>query len=153
MAFKSSSISLQVKRRNNSASQQYTTSISTPNLFFRGFCFHPTLQKYVFIAYDAPDWGISQSSNLSINDVSFLVACVKAILTHFKITIFHLIGLSMGNLAPEDCILSRQVFQFPSDDHTAFLNESGDHMWSSSGAHCVLARCRAGQSECHTADF
>ncbi|KAH8424405.1 alpha/beta fold hydrolase [Aspergillus melleus] len=106
---------------------------------------HPSLSNYGFLAFDAPGCGQSSSDNLSATDIPFLVATAEAVLSHFQITQFHLIGHSMGgltalllahrhpsrilsfmdikgNLAPEDCFLSRQIFSFPSDDPEAFLD-------------------------------
>lgn len=107
---------------------------------------HPLLQEHDFIAYDAPGCGHSTSDKLSATDIPFLVATAEAFLAHFNITKFHIIGHSMGgltalllaqrypdrvlsfvdikgNLAPEDCFLSRQIFTFPSDDPETFLDE------------------------------
>jgi pimeloyl-ACP methyl ester carboxylesterase len=134
----------------------YSLNTETPILFLHGFgsckedladiILNPALQKYGYLAFDAPGCGHSDSNNLSATDIPFLVATAFAVLEHFKITKFHLIGHSMGgltalllarqcpdrilsfvdikgNLAPEDCFLSRQIFNFPSDDPEAFLNE------------------------------
>lgn len=80
---------------------------------------------------------------LSATDIPFLVATAEVFLEHIKITRFHLMGHSMGgltalylahrnpdrvlsfadikgNLAPEDCFLSRQIFTFKSDDPEDF---------------------------------
>jgi pimeloyl-ACP methyl ester carboxylesterase len=107
---------------------------------------HPSLQKHGFIAFDAPGCGHSTTSNLYATDIPFLVATAEAVLNYFQITYFHLIGHSMGglsalllahanhsrvlsfidikgNLAPEDCFLSRQIFTFPTDDPEAFFEE------------------------------
>ncbi|KAI9168084.1 alpha/beta-hydrolase [Paramyrothecium foliicola] len=125
-----------------------------PILFLHGFgsckedladiVINPAFRKYGYIAYDAPGCGQTSSQSLSATDMPFLVATAEAVLSHFNIKQFHLIGHSMGgltalllakhhrdrilsfvdikgNLAPEDCFLSRQIFQFPSDDPEAFL--------------------------------
>lgn len=101
-------------------------------------------QEYGYLAFDAPGCGHSTSDTLSATDIPFLVDTTEAVLTHFQIQQFHLIGHSMGgltalllahrnparvcsfidikgNLAPEDCFLSRQIFLFPSDDPEAFF--------------------------------
>ncbi|KAJ5098128.1 alpha/beta-hydrolase [Penicillium argentinense] len=106
---------------------------------------HPTLKEHGYIAYDAPGCGQTKSDKLSATDIPFLVATAEAFLEHFKITRFHLMGHSMGgltalylahrnpekvlsfvnikgNLAPEDCFLSRQIFTFKSDDPQDFFN-------------------------------
>ncbi|KAJ5086506.1 hypothetical protein NUU61_007813 [Penicillium alfredii] len=103
------------------------------------------LKNYDYLAFDAPGCGHSRSDNLSATDIPFLVATTLEVLSHFGITKFHLIGHSMGgltalllahqcpdrilsfvdikgNLAPEDCFLSRQIFNFPTDDPQAFLD-------------------------------
>lgn len=107
---------------------------------------HPAMQEKGFIAYDAPGCGHSTSDNLSATDIPFLVATAEAFLAHFNITKFHIMGHSMGgltalllaqrnpdrvlsfvdikgNLAPEDCFLSRQIFTFPSKDPETFFDE------------------------------
>ncbi|KAJ5980803.1 hypothetical protein N7481_008101 [Penicillium waksmanii] len=106
---------------------------------------HPYLKQYGYIAYDAPGCGHTKSDTLSATDIPFLVATAEAFLEHFKLTRFHLMGHSMGgltalylahrnpdrvlsfvdikgNLAPEDCFLSRQIFTFKSDDPEDFFN-------------------------------
>ncbi|KAJ5178372.1 Alpha/beta hydrolase fold-1 [Penicillium coprophilum] len=105
----------------------------------------PPLKHHGFIAYDAPGCGQSVSNNVSAIDIPFLVATAEAFLARFNIDKFHLIGHSMGgltalllanqnpdrvlsfvnikgNLAPEDCFLSRQIFMFPADDGDAFMD-------------------------------
>ncbi|KAJ5703658.1 hypothetical protein N7493_011583 [Penicillium malachiteum] len=107
---------------------------------------HSNLQQYGFIAFDAPGCGHSTSDKLSATDIPFLVATAEALLAEFKIDKFHIMGHSMGgltalllahrypsrvlsfidikgNLAPEDCFLSRQIFTFHSDNPEVFLDE------------------------------
>lgn len=134
---------------------------------------HKALQNYSFVAYDAPGCGQSSSSDLTITDIPFLVATAEAILAQFNITKFHLMGHSMGgltalllakrhpdrvlsfvdikgNLAPEDCFLSRQIFMFPSEDPEAFLDEFIDRTRTRKSysnplyASTLRARVRAG---------
>ncbi|PYH96062.1 alpha/beta-hydrolase [Aspergillus ellipticus CBS 707.79] len=61
--------------------------------------FLPSLQDHAFIAYDAPGCGASlhhgPSSDLTI---PFLVATAQAVLSHFHISSFYLIGHSTGAL-------------------------------------------------------
>jgi len=106
---------------------------------------HPDLKQHGYIAYDAPGCGHTNSDTLSATDIPFLVDTAEAFLEHFKITRFHLMGHSMGgltalylaqrnpdrvlsflnikgNLAPEDCFLSRQIFTFQSNDPEDFFN-------------------------------
>ncbi|KAL4878741.1 alpha/beta-hydrolase [Aspergillus karnatakaensis] len=132
-----------------------TTSSKPPILFLHGFgsckedladiILHPALRNYGYLAFDAPGCGHSYTTDPSATDIPFLVATASAVLAHFNITKFHLIGHSMGgltalllahqnptrvlsfidikgNLAPEDCFLSRQIFDFPSDDPESFLD-------------------------------
>ncbi|EOD43592.1 putative hydrolase or acyltransferase of alpha beta superfamily protein [Neofusicoccum parvum UCRNP2] len=96
--------------------------------------YHPDFTDRPFLAYDAPGCGATTCSDLSAISIPFLVATAQAILQHHRITQFHLVGHSMGgltalllaaaaapptsilsftdiegNLAPEDCFLSRQI--------------------------------------------
>ncbi|MDN3221132.1 alpha/beta fold hydrolase [Pseudomonas nunensis] len=97
-----------------------------------------------FVAYDAPGCGDSQCSDLSKISIPFLVTTALQVLEHFGIERFHLVGHSMGgltalmlahqfpdrvlsfvdiegNIAPEDCFLSRQVIDYPAADDDAFF--------------------------------
>jgi pimeloyl-ACP methyl ester carboxylesterase len=147
-------VALKVKGVNISLSTVHNLNSSPPILFLHGFgsskedladlTIQPSLKHHGFLAYDAPGCGQSASDNVSATDISLLVATAEAVLTHFKITKFHLIGHSMGgltalllanrhpesvlsfvdikgHLAPEDCFLSRQIFMFPADDDEAFM--------------------------------
>lgn len=154
MALTFENVPLKVEGVNLNLSTIHNLNSSPPILFLHGFgsskedladlTIQPSLKHHGFIAYDAPGCGHSTSDNLSANDIPFLVATAEAVLAHFKITKFHLMGHSMGgltalllanrhpesvlsfvdikgNLAPEDCFLSRQIFTFPADDDEAFL--------------------------------
>jgi len=84
--------------------------------------------------------------------VPFLQQTVERVLQHYGAERFHLVGHSMGgltalflacdsrgsvlsftdiegNLAPEDCFLSRQVLEYPSDDPHAFLKSFAERAW------------------------
>ena len=97
-----------------------------------------------FVAYDAPGCGESQCSDLSRISIPFLLQTALQVLEHFGIGRFHLVGHSMGgltalmlahqfperilsfvdiegNIAPEDCFLSRQIVDYPADDPEAFF--------------------------------
>ncbi|ALL70747.1 putative hydrolase (plasmid) [Paraburkholderia caribensis MBA4] len=97
-----------------------------------------------FIAYDAPGCGESMCSDLSAVDIPFLVETARAVLEHMQVQRFHVVGHSMGgltslmlaheehervisfidiegNVAPEDCFLSRQIFTHAADDPHEFL--------------------------------
>lgn len=96
------------------------------------------------IMYDAPGSGDSKCDDLSLVTIPFLRTIAEALLAHYGIRRFHLVGHSMGgltalllahdhkrdvlsltsvegNLAPEDCFLSRQILDFPTTDPEAFL--------------------------------
>jgi pimeloyl-ACP methyl ester carboxylesterase len=99
-----------------------------------------------FLAYDAPGCGETFCEDLSSISIPFLVTTAQAMLDHAGIRRFHLVGHSMGgltalllahqepdrvlsfvdiegNLAPEDCFLSRQILTHPSDDDGGFLED------------------------------
>nr|WP_218627620.1 alpha/beta hydrolase [Pseudomonas sp. dw_612] len=97
-----------------------------------------------FLAYDAPGCGETRCSDLSSISIPFLMQTALQVLEHFDIERFHLVGHSMGgltalmlahrfpervlsfvdiegNIAPEDCFLSRQIDDYPSDDPEVFF--------------------------------
>ncbi|KAJ4253451.1 hypothetical protein NW762_010609 [Fusarium torreyae] len=99
-----------------------------------------------FLAYDAPGSGESTMCDLSKLSMPLLASLAEEVLKHFNITHYHLVGHSMGglvsnllaqrqptsvlsfinikgNLAPEDCFLSRQVLDYPSNDSQIFVDE------------------------------
>ncbi|KAF4823564.1 Dihydrolipoyllysine-residue acetyltransferase component of acetoin cleaving system [Colletotrichum siamense] len=107
---------------------------------------HPSLSKYPIIAYDAPGSGSSTIADYSALSMPFLVAVAEAVLKTYGVKKYHLVGHSMGgltalllaqrdpgsvlsftnikgNLAPEDCFLSRQILDFPADDPEMFVTE------------------------------
>lgn len=102
------------------------------------------LADHPFVAFDAPGCGETQCSDLSRISIPFLLQTALQVLEHFGIERFHLVGHSMGgltalllahqfpdrvlsfvdiegNIAPEDCFLSRQIVDYPSDDPEAFF--------------------------------
>lgn len=106
---------------------------------------HPAFTGRGLFAYDAPGCGRSICSDLSKVSIPFLVATAEAMLDHTGIDRFHLVGHSMGgltalllaernpdrvlsfvdiegNLAPEDCFLSRQILTHPAENADAFLD-------------------------------
>ncbi|KAL6230166.1 hypothetical protein BDW75DRAFT_223401 [Aspergillus navahoensis] len=148
-------VSLHVEGVNLNLSIIHKLDDRPPILFLHGFgsckedladiVINPALQQYGYIAFDAPGCGHSSSDDYSATDIPFLIATANAVLAHFRITKFHLVGHSMGgltalllanqhpdqvlsfvdikgNLAPEDCFLSRQIFNFPAEDPEAFLD-------------------------------
>ena len=91
------------------------------------------------LAYDAPGCGASTCSDLSALSIPFLVSVATEVLDAQRIERYHLIGHSMGgltalmladqnptrvasfvniegNIAPEDCFLSRQVISHAHGD-------------------------------------
>jgi pimeloyl-ACP methyl ester carboxylesterase len=106
--------------------------------------YDPSFAGRPFLAYDAPGCGETACDDLSKVSIPFLVHTARAVLRAARIERFHLVGHSMGgltallladeepdrvlsfvdiegNLAPEDCFLSRQVVTHPSDDAERFF--------------------------------
>ena len=104
------------------------------------------LGSYPFLAIDAPGCGETVMSDLTKTSIPFLVKTALAAIDKAGFDRFHLVGHSMGglaslmlassfpervlsfvniegNIAPEDCFLSRQIVDYPSDDPDAFLQE------------------------------
>lgn len=117
------------------------------------FAGHPVL------AYDAPGCGETTCADLDAISIPFLVSVAEQVLDAERIHRFHLVGHSMGgltallladrdpgriasftdiegNLAPEDCFLSRQAITHPHEDPDTFLAQfarrvSGSRFYSS----------------------
>lgn len=102
--------------------------------------------NYAFVAYDAPGCGQSTLTEYKALSIPFLVRTAEAVLEHLRIDCFHLVGHSMGaltglelshkhpsrvlsftnikgNLSPEDCFLSRQIFDYPASDDNLFFQD------------------------------
>lgn len=109
----------------------------------------PELDEHSVLAYDAPGCGATTSNDLSANTVDFLLATAEEMLAVEGIGRFHLVGHSMGgltalllahrhpgrvasftniegNVAPEDCFLSRQILTHPGETPDAFLADFRD---------------------------
>ena len=122
---------------------------------------HPAFAGRPVIAYDAPGCGATNCSDLSQVSIPFLVATAKAVLERFGIGRFHLVGHSMGgltalllahdepqrvlsftdiegNVAPEDCFLSRQVIDYPAQSAEAFFDDFIERTWHSPFYSCPL---------------
>jgi pimeloyl-ACP methyl ester carboxylesterase len=122
---------------------------------------HPTFAGRPFVAYDAPGCGETVCHDLSKISIPFLVEAAKAMLKLLGIDRFYLVGHSMGgltalmlaheepnrvvgfisiegNLAPEDCFLSRQIFEFPASDAERFFEDFIDRVWHSPFYSCPL---------------
>lgn len=113
---------------------------------FTDFLLKQSFHGRAFVAYDAPGCGQSTCADPAQLSIPFLVRTAEAALEALGIDKFHLVGHSMGaltalelshkhpervlsftnikgNLAPEDCFLSRQIFDYPTSDDTAFFKD------------------------------
>jgi pimeloyl-ACP methyl ester carboxylesterase len=113
------------------------------------------------LAYDAPGCGATTCSDLSVISIPFLVDVAEAVLRTNGIDRCHLVGHSMGgltallladrdpsrvagfvdiegNVAPEDCFLSRQIVSHAHPDPRDFLAEFADRVWTSGEASSAL---------------
>jgi pimeloyl-ACP methyl ester carboxylesterase len=113
---------------------------------FADLALQPAFAGRAFIAYDAPGSGATSCEDLSKISIPFLMETAEAVLQHLRIERFHLVGHSMGgltalllahkhpdralsfidiegNIAPEDCFLSRQVLTHPSEDPESFFED------------------------------
>lgn len=111
---------------------------------FAGIADEGVFDDRAVILYDAPGSGDSSCDDLSLVRIPFLRATAETLLAHYEIKQFHLVGHSMGgltalmlaherpnevlsltsiegNLGPEDCFLSRQIFDFPKPNPEVFL--------------------------------
>lgn len=105
---------------------------------------HAEWDNHPFIAFDAPGCGETQCDDLTKISIPFLVKTALAVLESFGVERFHLVGHSMGgltalmlahqqpqrvasfiniegNIAPEDCFLSRQIIEFADNDEIRFF--------------------------------
>ena len=112
----------------------------------------PQFDDRRIIAFDAPGCGETECSDLSSLSIPFLRQTAERVLRHHGVERFHLVGHSMGgltalmlacvsgdavlsftniegNVAPEDCFLSRQVLEHPRDDPDEFLNAFAERAW------------------------
>ena len=99
-----------------------------------------------FAAFDAPGCGETRCADLSKVSIAFQADTARAVADQLGFERFHLVGHSMGglaalmlahahpdrvlsfvnikgNLAPEDCFLSRQIFDYPQSDVELFFDE------------------------------
>ncbi|WP_175765975.1 alpha/beta fold hydrolase [Burkholderia ambifaria] len=107
---------------------------------------HRAFDGRQFVAYDAPGCGESQCADLSRVSIPFLVETALQVIDRLGFARFHLVGHSMGgltalllahryprrvlsfvdiegNIAPEDCFLSRQIVDHPRDSAEQFLDD------------------------------
>jgi pimeloyl-ACP methyl ester carboxylesterase len=105
---------------------------------------HRPLDGHAVLAYDAPGCGETLCPDLSRVSIPFLVQTAAALLDTQRIDRFHLVGHSMGgltalmlahahpgrvlsftdiegNVAPEDCFLSRQIVDHARPDAETFF--------------------------------
>ncbi|MEM8649041.1 MAG: alpha/beta hydrolase [Pseudomonadota bacterium] len=120
---------------------------------------HPVFDQHGVLAYDAPGCGMTVCGDVGRIDIPFLVNTALAMLEVEGIERFHLVGHSMGgltalmlasehpdrvlsfcniegNIAPEDCFLSRQIHDYPAENPQAFMDDFIDRArkapaWSS----------------------
>ncbi|MEM7273952.1 MAG: alpha/beta hydrolase [Actinomycetota bacterium] len=106
---------------------------------------HPAFRGRDLVLLDAPGFGASRVDRPDRLSIPFLVDVVAAVCDDLGIERFHLSGHSMGgltallfcrvhrdrvvsfvdiegNLAPEDCFLSRQILDHPAESPDAFLD-------------------------------
>lgn len=104
------------------------------------------LAGHPFVAYDAPGCGETHCADLSKVCISFLVETALVVLERVGFERFHLVGHSMGgltalmlahrhpervlsftdiegNIAPEDCFLSRQIVDYAREDAERFFDD------------------------------
>jgi len=110
-----------------------------------------------FLAFDAPGFGETSCADLSRVSIPFLVNTARAVLDDLGVMRFHVVGHSMGgltalllahedparvlsfvniegNLAPEDCFLSRQIVTHAAEDFFDGFVERTRHAPFSSNA-------------------
>ncbi|RKF50272.1 alpha/beta hydrolase [Paraburkholderia fungorum] len=135
-----------------------------PILFLHGFgstkedyadiALHHEFDGHAVIAYDAPGCGATECADLKMISIPFLVETARRLLAHFSVSVFHVVGHSMGgltalmladsepdrvlgfvdiegNVTPEDCFLSRQVVDFPNDSDDVFFEKFIERTWHS----------------------
>ncbi|MEW2259641.1 alpha/beta hydrolase [Streptomyces sp. NPDC047869] len=114
----------------------------------------PRLAGRPVLAYDAPGCGASTCADLGAVSIPFLVSVAEQVLKARQIDRFHIVGHSMGgltallladrdpgraasftniegNVAPEDCFLSRQILTHAHDDPEEFLARFGERVGGS----------------------
>lgn len=111
---------------------------------FSDLMLRPEFLGRTLLAYDAPGFGETVSSDLTELSIPLLRNVAEVVIARHGWSRYHLVGHSMGgltallvalrnpdavvsftniegNLAPEDCFLSRQVTEYPTDDPGEFL--------------------------------
>lgn len=113
---------------------------------------YPQFAGRRIIAFDAPGCGETECDDLSALSIPFLLETALQVLQHYGVEKFHLVGHSMGgltalllanerrnsvisfaniegNITPEDCFLSRQIMEHPSNDPNTFLELFAKRAW------------------------
>lgn len=111
----------------------------------------PRFDGHPFLAYDAPGCGETSLADLSLISIPRLAEAALQLAQWRGFRRFHLVGHSMGgltalqlaaahpdrvlsfaniegNVAPEDCFLSRQIDLYPADDPELFLTHFIDRV-------------------------
>ncbi|MBO9453502.1 alpha/beta hydrolase [Tropicibacter sp. R16_0] len=106
---------------------------------------HRAFDGHGVLAYDAPGCGQTECSDPTRINIPMLVTTALEVLDAAGIDRFHLVGHSMGgltalmladahpgrilsfcdiegNIAPEDCFLSRQIHDYPAENPQAFMD-------------------------------
>ncbi|MEM9716290.1 MAG: alpha/beta hydrolase [Pseudomonadota bacterium] len=112
---------------------------------YADLCMYPTFEGRDLVTYDAPGFGASTLADPTKLSMSFLKDVALAVMDQLGIEKFHLSGHSMGglsglllahhhperclsfmsiegNVAPEDCFLSRQIVEYPASSAQEFMN-------------------------------
>lgn len=112
---------------------------------------YPDFDDRPFLVYDAPGCGDTSCSDLSKISIPFLVDTALGMLEKSGLKKFHLVGHSMGgltalyiatrypekvlsfidiegNIAPEDCFLSRQIIHHENPDPEIFFQSFADRV-------------------------
>ncbi|WFU92187.1 alpha/beta hydrolase (plasmid) [Rhizobium sp. CC1099] len=121
---------------------------------YADFVRQPAFDGHPFLAFDAPGCGETVCSDLSKISMPFLAETALRVADAAGFDQFHLVGHSMGgltalvlahqnvdrivsfidikgNLAPEDCFLSRQILDYPNADDERFFNDFVERTHSS----------------------
>lgn len=108
--------------------------------------YYPAFAGRAFHAFDFPGCGGSSCQDPSKASINFMVEVARQMVNYLGIRKFHLVGHSMGgltalllayeerdrvlsftdikgNLASEDCFLSRQIMKYLADDHGIFFED------------------------------
>ena len=111
---------------------------------YADLAFHPAFAGRGLALLDAPGFGESECDRPDLVSIPFLRDAAETAADRLGLEVFHLVGHSMGgltalqlaarrpervlsfaniegNIAPEDCFLSRQIFEHPAETPQDFL--------------------------------